>query len=81
MPINMTHRVTELDAARRKLLLTRARENASAAQDCLSRLVAYTAGMRKGLERGDLDDAALKAIGEMAQDLRARAEALAVTIA
>ena len=81
MPINMTHRVTELDAARRKLLLTRARENASAAQDCLSRLVAYAAGMRKGLERGDLDDAALKAIGEMAQDLRARAEALAVTIA
>jgi hypothetical protein len=73
--------MTDLDAERRKLLLARARENAEAAQDYLYRLMTYAAGMRKRLDRGDLDDAALRAIDDLALDLRARAEALAVTIA
>lgn len=78
MPANMTHHMTETDAARRQHLTYAALNDAGAAERALLALVAEIARLRDLLSLGTLDDAALYAVRRQLGDLRQCAEALGV---
>ena len=80
MPANMTHHMTETDAARRQHLTYAALTDAGAAEAGLLRLVAYIAAQRDLLALGMLDENALYAVRRQLGDLRQCAEALGVRL-
>jgi hypothetical protein len=85
MPINVTHRIdeieTELDMARLALLRKSAEAATSAAQVTAGRIAAYVTARRLRVERGETGAVELLAIQREMADLDWRLSALAEGVA